>query len=124
MSLPELTPSRPGPSRAVAVLALLAMFDSMFNYFWAGNGIHGTEGALLVVVTTVLLTAAALAILFRWITKAFAAVLEVLMFLDFLGSTVAAYFLEAWLLVALLALGFVAWIIHLMRPSRTGSVLP
>ncbi|MEO7178793.1 MAG: hypothetical protein ABIW83_08105, partial [Allosphingosinicella sp.] len=68
--------------------------------------------------------AAALAILFGWVGGAFAAVFEVLMFLDYLGSALAAYLLEAWILVALLALGLVAWIIHLLQPSRPRAVLP
>jgi hypothetical protein len=38
------------PIRLVALFALLALIDSLFNYFWTGNGIHGSEGALLVIV--------------------------------------------------------------------------
>ena len=48
------------------MLSLLALIDSLFNYFWTGNGIHGSEGALLVVVSTLLLALAAGVFLNRW----------------------------------------------------------
>jgi hypothetical protein len=44
---------------AVAILGAIAFLDALFNYFWTGNGIHGTEGALLVVISTFLLALAA-----------------------------------------------------------------
>ena len=32
---------------AVLSLSALALLDAIFNYFWTGNGIHGTEGPRL-----------------------------------------------------------------------------
>jgi hypothetical protein len=106
------------PIRLVALFALLALIDSLFNYFWTGNGIHGSEGALLVIVSTLLMTLAAGAFGSGWVRGCLKTVLEVLIVLDFLGTALAAYFLEAWILLALMVLGFIAWVIHLTRPSR------
>lgn len=102
----------------VALLALLAFLDSIFNYFWTGNGIHGSEGALLVVVSTFLMGAAAVLIGTRRVGSWVRTLFEILLFLDFVGTAAAAYLLEAWILLALVVLAFVAWIAHLVRPSR------
>jgi hypothetical protein len=102
---------------AVAVLSALAVFDSLFNYFWSGNGIHGTEGALLVVISTFLMLIAAVLIAARWIRGGLRAVFDVLIVLDFAGTILAGWLLEAWILVALVVLAALAWLIHLFRPT-------
>jgi hypothetical protein len=102
----------------VALLALLAFLDSIFNYFWTGNGIHGTEGALLVVASTFLMGVAAVLIGNRWVGGWLRTLFEILLVLDFVGTAAAAYLLEAWILLVLVVLAFVAWIAHLVRPAR------
>lgn len=102
----------------VALLALLAFLDSIFNYFWTGNGIHGTEGALLVVASTFLMGVAAVLIGNRWVGGWLRTLFEILLVLDFAGTAAAAYLLEAWILLVLVVLAFVAWIAHLVRPAR------
>jgi len=111
--------SRPTDFAMTAVwgLSLLALIDALFNYFWTGNGIHGSEGALLVVVSTLLLALAAGVILNRWGPRSLRAILEILIVLDFLGTGLAAYFLEAWLLLALIVIAVVAWLVHVLRPA-------
>jgi hypothetical protein len=106
---------------AVLVLALLAFLDSIFEYVWTGNGIHGSEGALLVVVSTLLMAIAAWLIMMGWARGWFRGLLEVLILLDFLGTAVAAYFLQSWILLGLMVLGFIAWVAHLVRPARSLS---
>jgi quinoprotein glucose dehydrogenase len=100
------------------LFSFLALIDSLFNYFWTGSGIQGTEGALLVVVSTLLLALAAGVVINRlgsaWVRVA----LEVLMALDFAGTVVAAYLLQAWILLALALLAAIAWLIHLVRRPR------
>ncbi|HEX4298022.1 MAG TPA: hypothetical protein VHZ56_08355 [Devosia sp.] len=104
---------------ALLILALLALIDSIFNYFFTGNGIHGTEGALLVIVSTLLLLIAAGLVGMRRVHSGWRTLLEVLMLLDFIGTAAAAYLLEAWILLALIVLGFIAWVIHVARPSSS-----
>jgi len=102
---------------AVAILGFLAFLDSLFNYFWTGNGIHGTEGALLVVISTFLLCVAAVLIAARWIKGWVGGLFEALIALDLLGTAFAAYLLEAWILLALVSLSAIAWLVHIFRPS-------
>ncbi len=104
---------------AVVGFALLSFIDAVFEYFWSGNGIHGTEGALLVTVSTLLLTIATGALTRRWGPGWLRLILEILVFLDFIGTLVAAYFLEAWLLLVLVALSALFWLAHIFGvPAR------
>lgn len=105
----------------VFLLSLLALIDALFNYFWRGNGIHGTEGALLVIVSTLLMALAAGVIVNRWGPRWGRRVLEFLLLLDFIGTAAAGYFLEAWVLLALVGLSFIAWLVHFARPSVPSS---
>ena len=109
------------PWRAVVLISVLAFADALFNYFWTGNGIHGTEGALLVVVSTLLMGVAA------WLTGAhivhgwLRTLLLALLVLDFIGTGLAAYLLEAWILLALDIAATVAWLATLAAPRMTST---
>lgn len=107
---------------AVVGLGVLSFLDSLFNYFWTGNGIHGTEGALLVSVSTLLLVIAAGLVAGQRVHGWLRTLLEVLILLDFVGTALAAYLLEAWILLVLVALAFVAWVVHVVRPRRRQPV--
>lgn len=115
------TPSAPWRTdsgmTAVAALAVLAFLDSLFNYLWTGNGIHGSEGALLVVVSTFLMLVAAVLIAARWVRGGLRTLFEILIALDFLGTASAAWLLEAWILFAVVILAALAWVVHLFRQS-------
>jgi hypothetical protein len=100
---------------------VLGFLDTIFNYVWTGNGIHGSEGALLVVVSTLLQLIAAVLVwrvLRGWAWWLF----EVLIFLDLVGTAAAAYFLEAWILLALTVIAFIGWVVHLAQPHRVALV--
>ena len=109
------------PWGAVVLISVLAFADALFNYFWTGNGIHGTEGALLVVVSTLLMGVAA------WLTGAhivhgwLRTLLVALLVLDFIGTGLAAYLLEAWILLALDIAATVAWFATLAAPRMTST---
>lgn len=110
------------------VASLLAAVDAIYNYFSTANGIHGTEGALLVIVSTVLQLGAALMIAAGWLRGWVWGLFETLILLDLAGTALAAYLLEAWVLLALTAIGFIAWLLQLFeraarRPVRA-EVLP
>lgn len=89
------------PLERVLVLSLLfsalAFVDALFNYFWTGNGIHGSGGALLVVISTALLVLASCAVVYEAGPRFLRILLEALILLAFLGTAAAAYLLEAWI---------------------------
>ena len=95
---------------AVVFFCVLAFLDALFEYFWTGNGIHGTEGALLVVISTLLMAVAAALIGLRVVHGWLSTVLSILLVLDFIGTGLAAYLLEAWILLGLDILAAVAWL--------------
>jgi heme A synthase len=102
---------------------------SIFNFFWPGNGIHGSGGALLVIVTAALILAAALLMaLDVSASRGLRIVVDLLLFLGIVGTGFAAYMLEVDLLVALMALALVGWVIHLFggagKPRRAADVRP
>ena len=95
---------------AVVFFCVLAFLDALFEYFWTGNGIHGTEGALLVVISTLLMAVAAALIGMRVVHGWLSTVLSVLLVLDFIGTGLAAYLLEALILLGLDILAAIAWL--------------
>jgi hypothetical protein len=111
--------SADGPMVILTALAVLAFLDSLFNYFWQGNGIHGTEGALLVVISTLLLAIGGWLVAARWAWGWVRLVLEILIFLDLIGTGVAAYFLNTWILVALDVIALLVFLFHLFRRRPT-----
>ena len=93
---------------AAAGLAL-----SIFNYFWTGNGIHGSGGALLVVISSLAMVLAAAALLFvHGMSRSLRVTLLVLILLDILGTGLAAYMLEAYWLTVAMAAALAGMIIH------------
>lgn len=112
--------------RAVGIWVLgiataLALLDSIFNYFWTGNGIHGSPGALLVVISTALQLIATLLIYFRIVRGGWSGLFEVLIFLDLIGTGVAANLLEARILLVLTVIGFIGWLLQLVRESTRST---
>jgi quinoprotein glucose dehydrogenase len=99
----------------LGIATLLALIDSIFNYFWTDNGIHGTPGALLVIVSAALQLIATLLIYFRVVRGGWMVLFEVLIFLDLIGTGLAANLLEAWILLALTVIAFIGWLLQLIR---------
>lgn len=99
------------------VATVLALVDAIYNYYSPANGIHGTEGALLVIISTVLQLIAALLIAGRWLRGWVWGLFEILILLDLAGTALAAYLLEAWVLLALTAIGFIGWLVHLFEAA-------
>ena len=110
------------------VAAAAGLGISVFNYFWTDNGIHGSAGALLVVISSLLMFFAVAALLFAdGMSRGLRSTLVVLIVLDISGTALAAYMLEADWLVAVMAVALLGWIIRLVsdrapRPS-SGSGL-
>jgi hypothetical protein len=109
------------PWGAVALLSVLALFDAIFNYVSPDNGIHGTEGALLVVISTLLMAITAVLIGTRVARGWVGSLLSVLLVLDFLGTGLAAYLLDAWILLGLDVLAAIAWLATLAAPRSLSA---
>jgi hypothetical protein len=108
--------SGPGYGRwlllASAVGGVVAAAVAMFR---EGNGIAYSGGAILVLVSTALLLVAALILcLYRPTPRWLSVLLAVLMLLDLIGTSLAAYFLEAHALLALMALGLIGWLVFML----------
>jgi quinoprotein glucose dehydrogenase len=101
-------------ARILVVAAAVGLAIAIFNYFWRGNGIHGTAGALLVVISSALMVGATCALLFADMGRGLRATLTVLIALDILGTGFAAYLLEANWLAAAIAVALIGWIMHLV----------
>jgi hypothetical protein len=89
---------------------------SIFNYVSTGNGIHGTAGALLVVISSALILIASVLMTFdilqwRWLRI----VVDVLLILGIVGTGFAAYMLEAYWLVALMVLCLIGWLVQVFE---------
>jgi hypothetical protein len=101
------------------------LFDSGFNYFYRAGGISHTGGAALVIVSCLLIVGACL-----WLAELrrvgwLAATLIILLFMGLIGTALAAYFLEADILLALMLLGLLGWCMdRLPRRAAKPSPLP
>jgi glycerol-3-phosphate acyltransferase PlsY len=93
----------------LAAVSTLGLAVSVFNYFWTGNGIHGSLGALIVIGSTLLMALASAAIAVGFARGWVRSVLAILILLDILGTGFAAYMLEAQILFGLMILAFIAW---------------
>lgn len=97
--------------------SVLGCADAIINFFWTGNGIHGTEGAAMVIFTSTLLVLGAMLLTVRGLWGWLRVVVDVLVVIDLLGTGFAAYLLEAWILLGLMAVGLIGWLIHIFAPT-------
>jgi hypothetical protein len=120
------TARRDAGAHILLIAAAAALAISVFDFFWTGNGIHGTAGAGLVVISSALMVAAAALILAARMSRPQRGLLVVLVALDIVGTAFAAYLLEADLLLAAMAAAAVGWIVHLAsdRLRRLASDQP
>jgi quinoprotein glucose dehydrogenase len=103
--------------------ALVALGAALFDYFWTGNGIHGTGGVLLVIASSaVLLILAAALVLWRRPPGWLRALLLVLLIIDIAGTGLAAYLLEAWWILGAMAVALFGWLIDIPRDGTVRTV--
>jgi hypothetical protein len=111
--------------QGLAVVSLLSLVLTIYNYFNPNNGIHGTAGALLVIVSTALMLVASVVIAVRWARPRWVRILlEVLILLDIFGTGFAGYMLESWILLVLMAIALIGWIVHVAAPARRKAAAP
>lgn len=102
---------RSGPA-ALTIASLAGLGISLFHYLAPMTGVTGTAGALLVVVSSILLALAGVVLFFRRF-GGFALLVRILALLGALGTGVAAWFLHAFWLVAVMAVALAAVIADL-----------
>ena len=96
--------------------AILGTAVSIANYFSPDSGIAGTPGALLVIVSTVILLAFGL--LMRSDVKrgwGFRVFITVSALFDIVGTAFAGYLLNSETLVVLMMVSLAGWLIHLFE---------
>ena len=109
----------------LSVSAAFGLFDACFNYLYRPVGVSYAGGAALVVASCLLIVTASL-----WLAELrrvgwVGATLVVLLLMGLIGTALAAYFLEASILLALMLVGLVGWCIdRLPRPAAKRSYLP
>jgi len=90
---------------AAVVAALASLYD--FLIAW---GINHTLGAGIVLVTTIIMAVAALAMLtWRAMPNWLRVLLLIGLAVDVIGTGVAAYFLTAWVLLILMIIAAIGW---------------
>jgi quinoprotein glucose dehydrogenase len=103
--------------------------NALFGYFWSGNGIHGTPGALGVLCATAAMLIVTLLLALgliapRWLRGMFI----MLLFPGIIGTAFCAYMLETNSLVALMAFALLGWFAHLLvgpkMPKVPASMTP
>lgn len=112
----------------MAVCSAIGLAVSIYNYFQP-DGVGGSGGALLVIVSSALILAASF--VRRLASQGWRITLGVLLFLGILGTGFAAYMLEAWLLLGLMALAMIGWLVSIAangslaaRPSVNARATP
>ena len=102
---------------------------SIFSFFWPDNGIHGSGGALLVIVASALILAASLLMaLDLSAPRSLRILIYGLLLLGIIGTGFAGYMLEAYLLVVLMVLALIGWFVHVFagpgEARRTTGLRP
>jgi hypothetical protein len=116
---PETRTAAPYGIWLVVLAAVLGLIVSLIAYFTPHGPIAQAGGALLVIISTALMLIAALLIALTDIPRWLVILFDVLIILDIIGTGVAAYFLEADILLVFMVIALIGWIVHLaFDPSR------
>jgi hypothetical protein len=112
LSSQAVTESRVAVEWAPGILitaAVISLFLSLIAYFTPNGAVAGSEGALLVLVSTALLLFAALLTALARMPPWLVTLFKLLTLLDIIGTAICAYFLETDILLAVLVIAFIGW---------------
>jgi hypothetical protein len=99
----------------IVIASIAGLIVSIYNYNSADSGIDGTPGAMLVIVSTLLLLFAGFILGRDMGGGGMRAVLATLCFLGILGTAFAGYLLESTVLLAAMGLCLFGWVIRLFQ---------
>ena len=105
------------------VAAALGFVVALYDFFLAW-GIRYSIGSGIVIFSTAIMTVAALVIVFARPTRWVRIVLGIGLVLDFLGTALAAYFLDSYLLTVLSLLAGLGWLIFVLSPAPVRQEQP
>ncbi|HSV01780.1 MAG TPA: hypothetical protein VLI41_01115 [Phenylobacterium sp.] len=106
----------------MALAAAAGLVVSLVAYFNRGGGIAHTGGAALVIASTAILLVAALVLALALAAPAWLrGLLLAGCLLDLLGTGLAAFFLHAWLLLALMIIGLVGWLLAMFADRAAAT---
>jgi hypothetical protein len=105
----------------IAIPAGIGLVLSLIAYLTPHGAVAHSWGAVLVVVATALRLVASLLLALAEMPHWFVVLLEVLIILDIVGTGVAAYFLETYILLAFMVIALIGWIFHLASASSRTS---
>jgi glycerol-3-phosphate acyltransferase PlsY len=105
-------------ARLMALTAILGTAISVYNYFAPMSGIDHTPGALLVIVSTLILFALAMLMAAPFSSAALRVFLASALLLGILGTAFAAYLLNSNALLALMCACLVGWLMQVAAPRR------
>ncbi|WP_172332182.1 hypothetical protein [Mangrovicoccus sp. HB161399] len=91
-----------------------------YAYFAPLTGVTGTPGALLVVITSILVLAAALVVALI-APRGWRNLVRALLVLGILGTAAAAAFLHEWVLIAAMGVALIGWLIDVFTPARRAA---
>lgn len=111
-----------GGAWLIAVASIVGFIVSFIAYVTPHGPIAQSWGALVVLISTALMVVASLLIALAALPRWFLRLLEVLIVLDVLGTGVCAYFLEAYLLLALMVVALLGCILHFVGDTPRISV--
>ena len=103
-------------ARLISLAAILGAAVSIYNYITPLSGIDGTPGAIVVIVSTLILFLFGLVMGLPLRNAACRSSLVVLTLLGIAGTAFAAYLLNSMALLALMALCFLGLLIYLFTP--------
>lgn len=111
------THSQPAGSVLLILSSLIGFAIALYYYFMPMTGVTGTAGALLVVVSTLLLALGGF-ILLKVRAGVVATTVRILILLDALGTITAAWFLHEFWLVAVTIIALLGAIIDFASAQR------
>ena len=120
-----MTPTADQDSFGAWVMVLASAFGaalSLYNDLTSGTSIDHTYGALPVVASSTLVMLASLVLAHASVRRWLRGTLLALLMLGVVGTGTAAYFLESYVLLALMVLALFGWTVRMLsRPGESGT---
>jgi hypothetical protein len=95
----------------------LGAIAAIYDFYTVSSGIDGTGGVELVIASCLLMVFGALMVMVLG-RRFLAGIFLLLLLLDVIGTGVAGYFLESWMVMGVMVLAALGWLIHVTNAGR------